>query len=247
MGALKGRTALITGGGRGQGEAEARLFVEEGAKVMITDILDEEGRAIAAELGDAAAYCHLDVSSESDWDAAVSATLDQFGSLDVLVNNAGILALGGLFDTTVETFRKLVEVNQVGVFLGMRAAARVMEAGSSIVNTSSVDGVRGQAGLLAYGATKWAVTGMTKTASDELAPKGIRVNVLCPGVIETPMLETPEFVEAGVMELVVPKIPIGRAGSAEEIARAALFLASSQSSFCTGSELVADGGMIAGV
>jgi 3alpha(or 20beta)-hydroxysteroid dehydrogenase len=247
MGALSGRTALVTGGSRGQGEAEARLFVEEGANVVITDVLDAEGEALAAELGEAARYLHLDVTSEEEWDAAVAFAQEQFGGLDVLVNNAGVLVLGGLLETSAETFRQLVEVNQTGVFLGMRAAARVMGRGGSIVNTSSVDGLRGQAGLIAYGATKYAVIGMTKTASDDLAPQGIRVNVLCPGVITTPMLEAPEFVEAGVLEMVVPKIPLGRAGSAEEIARAALFLASEQSSFCSGSELVADGGMIAGI
>ncbi len=247
MGILDGRTALITGASRGQGEAEARLFVAEGANVVLTDVDDAAGRALAEELGASAVYEHLDVGAETDWDAAVARTVERFEGLHVLVNNAGVLLLGGLLETSLEDYRRIVEVNQIGVFLGMRAAARVMEAGASIVNVSSVDGLLGQAGLIAYSASKFAVVGMTRCASDELAPQGIRVNSICPGVIATPMLEAKEFVEAGVMDLVVPKIPLGRAGTSEEIAQAALFFASERSSFCSGSELVADGGMIAGI
>jgi 3alpha(or 20beta)-hydroxysteroid dehydrogenase len=243
---LSGKVALITGGARGQGEAEARLFVAEGAKVMMGDLLDDDGARVAGELGGNAAYCHHDVTSESDWAAVVEATRSAFGRIDVLVNNAGIFHLIKMLDTTLEEYRNVVDVNQVGTFLGMRAVAPVMIEqgdGGSIVNISSIAGLRGAATAFAYGASKWAVRGMTKSAALELARHRIRVNSIHPGLVSTPMLD--EFDKVGGREAIRRSVPIGEESGPEEVAKLALFLASDDSRHSTGAEFVVDGGMTA--
>jgi len=243
-GRLDGKVALITGAARGQGEAEARLFVAEGARVVVTDMLDELGEKVAASLGDAAVYRHLDVSSEADWDAAVKLTRERFGRLDILVNNAGINGTWGPIEScTLENYRLVTDVNQLGPFLGMKAVIpSLRESGTgSIVNVSSVAGLHGIPGLIAYVASKFALRGMTKVAAMELGKHNIRVNSVHPGAVDTPMMP-PEVdrVQAAKGQ------PLERVGQPEELARMVLFLASEESSFCTGSEFIADGGMSAG-
>ena len=247
MGRLEGAVALITGGSRGQGEAEARLFASEGAKLMIADVLDAEGSKVAAEIGAAARYVHLDVSAKADWQHAVEETVDAFGKLSVLVNNAGITRTGLLESMSLESYMEVVNVNQVGTFLGMQAVVAPMRdaAGGSIVNISSIAGLEGVEGVVGYTATKWAVRGMTKTAALELGQYGIRVNSVHPGGVDTPMLSGDEF--AGVdQDAAFGSQPIARVGRSEEIARLVLFLASEEASYCTGSEFTADGGRMAG-
>ncbi len=247
MGRLEGAVALITGGSRGQGEAEARLFASEGAKVMIADVLDAEGSKVAAEIGAAARYVHLDVSAKADWQHAVEETADAFGKLNVLVNNAGITRTGLLESMSLESYMEVVNVNQVGVFLGMQAVVAPMRdaGGGSIVNISSIAGLEGVEGVVGYTATKWAVRGMTKSAALELGQYGIRVNSVHPGGVDTPMLSGDEL--AGVdQDSAFASQPIARVGRSEEIARLVLFLASEEASYCTGSEFTADGGRMAG-
>jgi 3alpha(or 20beta)-hydroxysteroid dehydrogenase len=243
MGRLDGKVAIVTGAARGQGEAEACRFVAEGARVLLADVLDEV-RTVADDLGEAAASVELDVTSENGWSDAVHEATERFGRLDVLVNNAAIYRFGTpLVDLSLEEYRTVVEVNQVGVFLGMRAVAPVMTecGGGSIVNVSSLAGLSGQPGALAYVASKFAVRGMTKVAALELGPAGIRVNSIHPGVIDTPMI-------AGAVErFPVRRIPAQRVGAPDDVASLALFLASDESSFCTGAEFVVDGGHHAGL
>src|SRR4051812_48893389 len=191
-GRLSGKVALITGGARGQGEAEARLFVAEGASVMIGDLSDDDGKRIAADLGDGGAYQHHDVTSEDDWSSIVQATREVFGRIDILVNNAGIFRMIKMLETSLEEYRQITDVNQVGTFLGMKTVAPVMIEqgdGGSIVNISSVAGLRGGGAAFAYSASKWAVRGMTKGAALELARHRIRVNSVHPGLVTTPMLD----------------------------------------------------------
>ncbi len=247
MDRLAGKVALISGGARGQGAAEVRLFMQEGAKVVFGDILDDLGEAVAKDIGDDAVYLHHDVRREEDWNSAVGEAVSRFGSLDVLINNAGISAMGTVtHDTTLEEYLRVIEVNQLGVFLGMRASipAMVQNRRGSIVNISSAAGIIGFGGTIAYTASKFAVRGMTKNAALEYGNAGIRVNSIHPGLIATPMVETlldemsPEFYAACAMP---------RAAQPEEVANLALFLASDESSFCTGAEYVVDGGWLAGV
>ena len=245
-GRLAGKVALITGGARGQGEAEARMFVDEGANVMITDVLDDMGEKVAADIGDAAAFCHHDVTREDDWAAAVNATRERFGRIDVLVNNAGIFRVVPMLQTSVELYRQVTDVNQLGVFLGMKTVAPVMieqGTGGSIVNISSVAGLMGAATAFAYGASKWAVRGMTKAAARELAPHKIRVNSVHPGIVATPMLD--EFPNPGTRDNLVNLVPLGEESGPEEIAKLVLFLACEDSRHSTGAEFVIDGGMTA--
>ena len=248
-GRLGGRVALISGGSRGQGAAEARLFTAEGASVVIGDVLDDEGKAIAEELGEAAAYVHLDVRRKEDWAGAVATATDTFGGLDVLINNAGVFRLSSIEDTTPEDYMSLIEVNQLGVFLGMQAviAAMTTAGRGSIVNISSVDGLVGMAGSVSYVASKFAVRGMTKVAALELGPRGIRVNSIHPGGVDTPMIRD---LQIGDITLdgtgAMGRVPLGRIGTPEDVARLALFLASDDSSYCTGSEFTIDGGLLAG-
>ncbi len=249
---LDGKVALVSGAARGMGQAEARLFAAEGAKVAVCDVRDAEGRAVAKDIGDSALYLHLDVTLEDDWARAVSATTEAFGKLDVLVNNAGIAEAALLQDMSLESWRRVIEVNQTGVFLGMRAVVEPMKAagGGSILNVSSIDGLIGMNGILSYVASKWAVRGMTKAAAMELGPYGIRVNSIHPGFVHT-LLSVEDPGDAGAVHQILDEhtarlAPLGRSGKPEEIARLALFLASDESSYSTGSEFVADGGLIAG-
>ena len=240
---LAGKVALISGAAKGQGEAEARLFVAEGARVMVSDVLDDEGEQLATELGDAARYAHLDVTSEEQWAAAVDQTVDAFGRLDVLVNNAGIMQFKGMLQTTLEEYRRIIDVNQIGCFLGMRAVAGAMSGhGGSIVNVSSIQGLEGGVGMIGYSASKFAIRGMTKVAAGELGRFGIRVNSIHPGAIDT------EMGRAGVGDQgdeILKGLPIGRMGRVEEVAQLVLFLASDESSYSTGGEFVCDGGWTA--
>jgi 3alpha(or 20beta)-hydroxysteroid dehydrogenase len=243
---LQGKVALISGGARGMGAAEARLFVSEGAQVVIGDVLVDEGKALAGDLGDAARFVELDVTDEASWEAAVAAATSEFGRLDVLINNAGIWKIMPIAMMSADDYMEVVKVNQLGVFLGMKAAIPAMSgSGGSMVNISSVAGLTGAIGQVAYGATKWAVRGMTKTAAIELAGIGIRVNSIHPGLIDTQMLQTVRDwgVEA---EALLTTVPQARFGTAEEVAKLALFLASDDSSHCTGGEFTVDGGMTAG-
>ncbi|MGI8791594.1 MAG: glucose 1-dehydrogenase [Acidimicrobiales bacterium] len=250
MGRLSGKVALITGGARGQGTAEARLFVAEGAKVVIGDVLDADGELVAKELGDAAIYVHHDVTDADAWTEIVSAATDAFGRLDVLINNAGIFAWTPLLGTSTDDYMKVIRVNQLGTFLGMQAVAPALTTagGGSIVNVSSIAGLRGGPMTMAYSASKWAVRGMTKVAAVELAAVGIRVNSVHPGIIDTPMLTEGLLFgnEAGKGDI-AKRIPLQEVASAEQVANMALFLASDDSSHCTGAEFVVDGGITAGM
>jgi 3alpha(or 20beta)-hydroxysteroid dehydrogenase len=244
---LEGKVALISGAARGQGAAEAVLFAKEGAKVVLGDVLDDLGKDLATEIGKAAIYLHLDVTSEEDWTAAVEATVSQFGKLDILINNAGIVRAAPLENTSLDEYMTVVNVNQVGCFLGMRSVIAAMRTagGGSIVNVSSNAGMEGVQGVVGYVASKWAIRGMTKTAALELGRYGIRVNSVHPGGVDTPMLAQDEF-EAIDQDAVFGAQPIPRIGQPEEIAKMMLFLASDESSFSTGSEFIADGGLMAG-
>jgi 3alpha(or 20beta)-hydroxysteroid dehydrogenase len=247
MGKLDGKVALITGGARGQGEAEARLFVAEGARVVVADVLDPIGERLVAALGPAARHAHLDVTKPEQWGRVVDEIATREGRLDVLVNNAGIFRGGFIRSMPLEDYRAVVEVNQIGCFLGMQSCYALMKAGGggSIVNISSVAGQKGVPGASAYGASKWAIRGMTKTAALEFGRAKIRVNAICPGSILTPMIAPTEF--PGVdQQAFWSALPIPRAGEAEEVARVALFLACDDSAYVTGAELTVDGGETAG-
>jgi 3alpha(or 20beta)-hydroxysteroid dehydrogenase len=234
---LEDRVALITGGARGQGAAEAKLFVDEGATVVITDVLKEDGERTAGELG--CEFLEHDVSSEERWESVVAEVVNRHGRLDVLVNNAGILHAGRLVNTRTEDWDRVIAINQTGVFFGMRAVAPTMtEQGTgSIVNISSVAGLEGMFGSMAYTASKFAVRGMTKVAAKELGPSGVRVNSVHPGLIDTDM--TTDFPKQQMLRAV----PIGREAEPAEVAALVLFLASDESGYCTGQEFVVDGGM----
>jgi 3alpha(or 20beta)-hydroxysteroid dehydrogenase len=245
---LDGRVALISGAARGQGECEARLFVERGGRVVIGDVLSNEGRAVAAALGpEVARFVDLDVTDPVAWSAAVAATVDAFGALDVLVNNAGIVRSGAIESVAVDDFMEAVAVNQLGCFLGMQAVIPTMKAArrGSIVNVSSIAGLQGVAGAVPYVATKWAIRGMTKTAAIELGHDGIRVNSVHPGVIDTLMTNDPQFATVD-RQAVFDGFPIPRIGAPEEVAEVVAFLASDASSYCTGAEFIVDGGAVAG-
>jgi 3alpha(or 20beta)-hydroxysteroid dehydrogenase len=248
MGRLDGKVALITGAARGQGAAEARLFVAEGAQVMLGDVLDNDGEIVAKALGDRAAYLRHDVTSESDWDAIVAATRSRFGRVDVLVNNAGVFRVLGMTVTPLEEYMRIVTINQVGTFLGMKAVAETMiaQGSGSIINISSIAGLGGGAGTIAYSASKFAVRGMTKVAAVELAPFGVRVNSVHPGLIDTPMLRDGLGLGSdATLEAIRARVPNGRMAAADDVARLVLYLASDDSTYSTGSEFVVDGGMTA--
>ena len=250
---LEGKVAFITGGARGMGAAEARLFAREGARVVIGDILDDLGRQVEAEInetGGEALYIHLDVASEDDWRRAIAVTVERFGGLHVLVNNAGVFSRGSVEDTTVEEWDRVMDVNAKGVFLGTKAAvAEMRKAGSgSIINISSVSGNIGQLGIQpVYNASKGAVRIFTKSVAVQHAREGIRVNSIHPGAVNTPMTQRDPSDEEEEEEQDEgrPDIPLGRVAEPEEIAYGALFLASDESSFMTGSELIIDGGFLA--
>ncbi|SNX61944.1 3alpha(or 20beta)-hydroxysteroid dehydrogenase [Streptomyces sp. TLI_55] len=253
MGKLDGRVVIVTGAARGQGEQEARLFREEGAEVVLADVLDEQGVALARDIG--ARYVHLDVGDEEQWRDAVGVVKNAFGRVDGLVNNAGILRFNSLVDTPLDEFMQVVRVNQVGCFLGIKTVAPVMEDGGTIVNTASYTGVTGMAAVGSYAASKHAVLGLTRVAALELADRGIRVNALCPGAIDTAM-SNPAQLDPGadvegmsraLDQLYRKLVPLGRIGRPEEVARLALFLTCEDSSYITGQPFVIDGGWLAGV
>jgi 3alpha(or 20beta)-hydroxysteroid dehydrogenase len=244
---LAGKTAIITGGARGTGEATARRFVAEGARVVIADILDDLGSALASELGGAALFVHLDVSDEAQWGHCRQQAIDRFGQIDVLVNNAAVLHLAPIEETKLEDWDRLIRVNQTGVFLGIKTIAPALReaGGGSIVNVSSIDGLEGMNYVGAYSATKWALRGLTKCAALELGRSGIRVNTVCPagGSEEMQAPWRPSGASAnedttGYMD----KRPINRRGTVEEIASMILYLASDEASFCTGGDYPIDGG-----
>jgi 3alpha(or 20beta)-hydroxysteroid dehydrogenase len=245
MGRLDGKVAIITGAARGQGEAEARLFASEGAKVVLGDVLDDLGEAVAKDIGDAARYVHLDISSEADWRNAI-AVATSMGPYRVLVNNAAIIRPAAIEDTSTEAYLSVIMVNQVGTFIGMRESIAALRAagGGSIVNISSVDGMKGCNGLVSYNSSKWAVRGMTKAAALEFGQYGIRVNSVHPGGVNTPMgnpMGDDDAVNQAFTHQAIPRI-----GEPIEIAQAALFLASDDASYITGAELAVDGGWMAG-
>lgn len=245
MGRLDDKVALITGGAKGQGAAEAKLFRNEGAAVWVVDVDDDRGRATAEETG--AAYSHLDVRDEAAWAALVEEIIGTHGRIDALVNNAGVFTYASLLETTVDDLTRQIDVNQVGVFLGMRAVAPAMiDAGrGSIINISSTAGLVGAANMVGYTATKWAVRGMTKAVALELGRHGVRVNSIHPGAIDTELLYENPIMRREDLTPVLRTIPLRRMAQPEEVAHLAVFLASDEASYCTGSEFVVDGGVTA--
>lgn len=247
MGRIDGRVALITGGARGQGAAAARRFVAEGARVMIADVASDDGKALAEELAPSAVFQQLDVSDEDSWAEALARVSAEFGRIDILLNNAGVLHFSALEDTTLADYQWLTGINQTGTFLGMRSVVELMTAsgGGSIVNVSSVEGLAGMPYLVPYTASKFAIRGMTKAAALELGKKGIRVNSIHPGMIDTNMVREAAGGPDVDLSPAGQQVALGRVGQPEEIASVALFLASDDSSYCTGGEFAADGGATA--
>lgn len=240
---LEGKVAIITGAAQGMGAAHARRFVKEGAKVVLTDILEEKGIELAKELGENALFIKQDVTSADEWAEVVAKAEEAFGPVNILVNNAGITMAKSILQVTEDEYRRIVDINQTSVFLGMKTTIPSMQkaGGGSIVNVSSINGLVG--GAIGYTDTKFAVRGMTKAAAVECAHYGIRVNSVHPGVIATPMV-VQEDTKAAVEEF-AKQIPIKRIAEPEEITNLVLFLASDESSYSTGAEFVADGGVTA--
>ncbi len=240
---LEGKVAIITGAAQGMGASHAKLFVKEGAKVVLTDLNEEKGQAFAAELGENALFVKQNVAKEEDWATVIATAEEKFGPVNILVNNAGIATAKSIMDTTLEEYRRIVDINQVSVFLGMKAVLPSMQkaGGGSIVNISSMNGL--VAGAIGYTDTKFAVRGMTKAVAMEAAQYNVRVNSVHPGVIATPMV-VQEDTKAAV-EAFAKHIPLGRVAQSEEVSNMVLFLASDESSYSTGSEFVIDGGMTA--
>ena len=247
-GRLDGKVALVTGAAQGQGEAEARRFVAEGASVVIGDINDAKGREVAASLGDAARFVRLDVTDAAAWADAVATAESVFGPITVLVNNAGILVFGALQRLTAEDMQRSLDINLMGTFHGMQAVYPSMKSagGGSMVNISSFGGLTGLPMLGAYVAAKYAVRGLTKTAAIDFARAGIRVNSVHPGGVDTPMTQAPDGTSTDDAPF-NQTLPIKRHARPEEIANMVLFLASDESSYCTGSEFVVDGGGLCGL
>jgi 3alpha(or 20beta)-hydroxysteroid dehydrogenase len=246
---LAGKVALVTGAARGLGASVARRLAAEGAKTVLTDVLDAEGEALAAEIGADALFVHLDVSSERDWQQALAAARARFGIPQVLVNNAGIYRTMPLEQISTAEYMKVVSINQLGCFLGMRTCAAPMReaGGGSIVNIASTAGIEGVERALHYTATKHAVIGMTKVAALELGPARIRVNAVCPGAMATPLIaEVYGTSTANLLVMPMPNAALGRMGSPDEVAHTVVFLASDESSYTTGSAFVVDGGLTAG-
>jgi 3alpha(or 20beta)-hydroxysteroid dehydrogenase len=255
MGRLDGKVAIVTGAARGTGALTARLFAREGARVVLADVNDELGAQVASEIGPSAHFIHLDVTTEPHWERGVAETALRFGKLDVLVNNAAVLHLAAIQDTTPEAFLRVVTVNQLGTFLGIKWAVEAMKAagGGSIVNVASVDALRGQNGVVAYASSKWAVRGITRVAALELGRWGIRVNSVCPEAGSAAMLE-PFMPPGAPIEKIIPRMQPNLAYQKDrkledlmqDVANAILFLASDESRSCTGSDLVCEGGNTAG-
>jgi 3alpha(or 20beta)-hydroxysteroid dehydrogenase len=240
------RTVIVTGGARGMGASHARGFVAEGANVVIADVLEQEGRKLADELGDHAIFSRLDVTSDRDWAATVAAAEDAFGPVSVLVNNAGIVRFGPIEQTEPAAWRQVIDINLTGTYLGIRAIVPSMrKAGSgAIVNISSAGGMMAYPFTAAYAASKWGVRGLTRTAALELGRDSIRVNSVHPGPIRTPMTAGPEAAAAVAAE--ASHLAIARVAEPEEVTRLVLFVASDEASFSTGSEFVVDGGVLLG-
>jgi len=238
---VTGKVALISGGARGMGAAHARRLAEEGGSVVVGDLLDEEGAALVAELGeDRAAYVHLDVTDLRSWDAAVAAAHERFGRIDVLVSNAGIFTRGNVVDATVDDWMRTIEVDLTGVFLGMKAVVPTMRAqgSGSIINISSIAGLVGFKNRAAYAAAKWGVHGLTKTSALDFGPDGVRVNSVHPGSVRTAMTAD--------LKRGLGQVPLGRDADPREVSDLVLFLASDESAFCNGGSFVVDGGETAG-
>lgn len=247
MNRLQGKVALVTGGARGIGEGIVRRFIAEGARVVIADVLEAEGAALAAELGEVATFVRLDVTRRADWDAALAETEQRFGRLDCLINNAGVIVFKTLDDLTEAEMRKVIDVNVIGVMIGSQAAIPLLErdGGGSIVNMSSADGISGANALTAYCASKFAVRGFTKACALELGPRGIRVNSIHPGGIVSAMTNPGNAPRAQV-DHGFRIYPAQRAGDPADIAAAAAYLASDDAAYCYGTELSVDGGLNAG-
>jgi 3alpha(or 20beta)-hydroxysteroid dehydrogenase len=241
---LQGKVAIVTGAALGMGNAVARRFCAEGASVVVADINERDGKALAGELGPAAVFAAHDVSDETSWRSVVDATVTAFGGVDILINNAGIWRTAPLVEQTAAGFDEIVAVNLRGVFLGMRAVAEPMRerGGGAIVNTSSTAGLVGLANMVAYGASKWGVRGISKVAAIELGPWGIRVNSIHPGGVDTPMTAELGFRGPGA----VAPVPLGRYGTPDDIASLHLFLVSDEAAWITGAEIYIDGGSMAG-
>jgi 3alpha(or 20beta)-hydroxysteroid dehydrogenase len=248
MGRLDGKVAIVTGAARGMGEATARAFVAEGARVLVADVLEEEGRALSDELGDAACFCRLDVSSEESWATALTAAESALGPVNVLVNNAAINDFRSLLDYDKQSFQRVLDVNLLGTMLGLRyvGEAMVRRRSGAIVNIGSVDGTRGANGYSAYVTSKWAVRGLTRAAAMEFGPRGVRVNAVLPGGVYTAM-GNPNGLSVEQINRGYTNMPLQRVGMPGEIAQASVFLASDQASYICGTELVVDGGWIAGI
>ncbi|WP_068921882.1 glucose 1-dehydrogenase [Planobispora rosea] len=246
MGLLDGKVALVTGGARGMGASHVRLFTEEGARVAFGDVLDEEGKAVAEETG--ALFVHQDVTRPGDWERAVAATIEAYGRLDVLVNNAGILKFRRIADMTLEEYDRILDVNLKGTWLGIKSVIEPMKAagGGAIVNISSVEGFIGAEGMSAYAASKFGVRGVTKAAARELARFGIRVNSVHPGAIDTAMVADPEIAAEVDAEAFFKSMVIKRFAKPVEVSHVVAFLASDRASYCTGGEFLVDGGMLTG-
>ncbi|HUP92339.1 MAG TPA: glucose 1-dehydrogenase [Solimonas sp.] len=247
MARLKGKVAIITGGARGMGAATCRLFAAEGARVVIADVLDADGAKLAQELGEHARFEHLDVSDEANWRAVIERTVAAFGPIDVLVNNAGVLLFKTIADTSKQDFDRVLGINLGGTFLGVKlvGAHMVARGRGSIVNISSADGMKGANGLGAYCASKWGIRGLTRVAAMEYGHKGVRVNSVHPGGIDTAM-GNPYAEPKDAVNKRYGMVPLQRVGDPEEVARTSLFLASDESSYLCGSEIAVDGGMLTG-
>ena len=248
MGRLDGKVALITGAARNMGAEEARRFAAEGARVVVTDVLEEPARALAKELGEAGSFFALDVTDESLWEQAVSHAIERFGGLDVLLQNAGVVPIAPLEEVTLEQYETCLRINATGTFLGMRTVTPAMKrrGGGSIINISSVQGLAGAPNLLAYTASKFAIRGMTKAAALELGPFGIRVNTIHPGVVRVSKPRPGQPSDSLDYDGLGASLPLRRVGEVGDVAGMAVFLASDESSYTTGSELLVDGGMLAG-
>jgi 3alpha(or 20beta)-hydroxysteroid dehydrogenase len=255
MGRLDGKVAIVTGSARGTGEATARLFAREGARVVVADLLEDTGAQVATELGASAAFERLDVGREDDWRRVVDATVARWGTVDVLVNNAAVLLMAALEDTALEAYEKVVRVNQVGPYLGMKTVAPVMRRAGrgSIVNVSSIDGMTAKNGLIAYSASKWAVRGMTRVAALELGADGIRVNAVCPEAGSAEMFRPylpqgldPEIAASFQQRTLKTQMKRPIAEKVGDVAKLILFLASDESASCTGTDFLVDGGNLAG-
>jgi 3alpha(or 20beta)-hydroxysteroid dehydrogenase len=248
MGRLEGKIAIVTGGARGMGSATIRLFAEEGARVVIADVLTDQGAALAEELGEAALFHRTNISQEEEWRGLLQATEERFGSPDVLVNNAAVQRFRSILECEAEDFRRVLDINLVGTFLGLKiiGGAMVQRRKGSIVNISSVDGMRGANGYVGYSTSKWGVRGLTKVAAVEFGPRGVRVNSVHPGGVYTDM-GNPTGAPVEVIDQGFGMVPLQRTGRPHEVAMASLFLAGDEASYICGAEIAVDGGWTAGI